>query len=294
MKLKFARNFVLGIGAVLIFTADARAGRWLSRDPFQEGEGFVERDPRYLPEIGQAQRGEPNMYAFVLNEPVSSVDPMGLHIYIMAPEVGALDSTDFGEEVRQGFQKIIGDCTMLYTAPIVRQVETGGLFSKKTSPKLIGWEIYYKDEKPNCICSSCWKTLKAALGDNLPPRDVFIYRPTTRFIGGVDFFDNAVTSPNGQVVIYEGVKAKLPETSPSGSVTWGPAPFEVVLWHEAIGHGYLELGHPDTPSNHAGGSGKDPTIVEENNARKCLRLQGVIINNRVPTYWGWKNPQANP
>jgi len=51
--MKIIQKFVLAITATIIVAADAHAGRWLSRDPIQEGAGFVQRDP--------------NPYAFVLN-----------------------------------------------------------------------------------------------------------------------------------------------------------------------------------------------------------------------------------
>jgi hypothetical protein len=168
----------------------------------------------------------------------------------------------------------------------------GFLFWKKTVPRVVAQEIYATDVKANCACNPCWKHLRGALGDNLPKRDVNIVR------GDIPFFlDNAATSydANGFSVvgIYEGVVGIGPELDAKGNVVWGQAPFEAVLWHEAIGHGYLypNLDHPDTPSNHAGGGGKDQVIAEENLARNCLRLQGATINDRAPTYHGWTRPK---
>ncbi len=66
------------------------------------------------------------------------------------------------------------------------------------------------------------------------------------------------------------------------------APFEITLWHEAIGHGFFDFIHPDEPWNYRGGKGPpDPTNQEENKARGCLRRQGIEINFRVNTYYGW-------
>jgi hypothetical protein len=247
---------------------DPTIGRWISRDPIGE-------------------RGEMNLYGFVHNNPQRFVDPLGLRIYVLAPDVGGLDYTHFDDYVLNGFQRVIGDCAKLHKAPIIRQVETGFLFWKRTESRLVGWELYYTDEKPNCVCNSCWKTLKGALGDNLPTRNIYISRGDRPF-----FLDNAATlyRPDGvsQVGIYEGISGPRPEVGSSGQVVWNPVRFDVVLWHEAIGHGYLGLGHPNTPSNQRGGPGPDPTIIEENKARNCLRLQGISINDRVPTYYGWK------
>lgn len=249
---------------------DPTIGRWISRDPIGE-------------------RGEMNLYGFVHNNAQRFVDPLGLRIYVLAPDVGGLDYTHFDDYVLSGFQRIIGDCAKLQKAPIIREFETGFLFWKKTETRLVGWELYYTDEKPNCVCNSCWKTLKAALGDNLPTKDIYIHRPGTRFANGLDYLHNASESRD-HVTIYEGLDVTLPEIGPGGGIVWNTTPFDVILWHEAIGHGYLDLPHPTDPSNRQGGSGKDPTIVEENNARNCLRLQGVSINDRAPTYWRWKRP----
>ena len=69
----------LALVGVVFLTADARAGRWLLRDPIQEGAGFVARDPVPQFDITQIQEvNEPNLYAFVVNDPLNSVDPLGL------------------------------------------------------------------------------------------------------------------------------------------------------------------------------------------------------------------------
>jgi hypothetical protein len=62
-------KLVLALAAGLLLAADAQAGRWLSRDPLQEGAGFVARD---------AIQREPNPYVFVLNDSVNKIDPFGL------------------------------------------------------------------------------------------------------------------------------------------------------------------------------------------------------------------------
>ncbi len=236
-------------------------GRWLSRDPLEEKGGF-------------------NLYGFVYNNPQRYSDPLGLRIYITAPPVGGLDYTRFDDYVLNGFQRIIGDCAKLRKTPIIRQVETGFLFWKKTETRLLGWELDFTDQKLNCVCSPCWKWLKLALGDHLPKKDIYIHRG--------DELDNA-SEFRDNIYINENLSFELPTLDASGNVVWENAPFDVVLWHEVIGHGYRDLKHPKDRSNRQGGGGRDPTIVEENNARNCLRLQGVRINDRVPTYYRWKN-----
>ncbi|MCX6886939.1 MAG: hypothetical protein NTX27_18080 [Verrucomicrobia bacterium] len=63
---------------VIMLAADARAGRWLSHDPIQEGVGFVDRDA--IPDFDPVfePRNEPNLYAFVGNDGISYLDPLGL------------------------------------------------------------------------------------------------------------------------------------------------------------------------------------------------------------------------
>lgn len=235
-------------------------GRWLSRDPIEEDGG-------------------PNSYAFVYNNPQRFVDPLGLRIYIIAPPVGGLDYTHFDDYVLNGFQRIVGDCAKLRKAPIIREVETGFFFWKKTQTRLVGWQIYHADEKLNCVCSPCWKYLKGALGDNLPKKDIYIHRGNQ--------LDNAFEASD-TVFINERLDIHLPTLDRSGNVVRENTPFDVVLWHEAIGHGYRDLTHPNKKWNRQNGGGQDPTILEENNARNCLRLLGIQINDRVPTYYGWK------
>jgi hypothetical protein len=117
------QKFVLTTTAATILAADARAGRWLSRDPIEEGAGFIQRDPISVPQyflaqpgqhaqrmtrsagvptgrlvlhqtangvvrfviepqssLSLASRGDPNLYAFVLNDPENNVDRLGLDV----------------------------------------------------------------------------------------------------------------------------------------------------------------------------------------------------------------------
>lgn len=72
------QKVVLILTATIIVAADAHAGRWLSRDPIQEGAGFVQRDPMPEMDFSQLQQSEPNLYAFVLNDPLDQFDALGL------------------------------------------------------------------------------------------------------------------------------------------------------------------------------------------------------------------------
>jgi hypothetical protein len=151
--------------------------------------------------------------------------------------------------------------------------------NEMSETRLVAWEIYYTNEKPGCACNSCWVYLKGALAENIPQKDLYISR--------FPRINNARAWPNDVIEINENVDVRMPEVGPNGTVLWNRAPPSVILWHEAIGHGFRDLSHPEGPENRRGGSGKDPVILEENNARNCLRLQGVQIYDRQPTYDDW-------
>ena len=72
------QKVVLVITTTIILVADVQAGRWLSRDPIDEGEGFVERDPVSQDEFVPQHRNEPNVYVFVRNDAMNTIDPFGL------------------------------------------------------------------------------------------------------------------------------------------------------------------------------------------------------------------------
>ena len=94
--MKTFRKLSLAFAATIIIAADANAGRWLSRDPIEEGAGFVQRDPIepisivvkdeaeeiFIGYISSRRphfhRTEPNIYGFVRNSPVDHVDLLGL------------------------------------------------------------------------------------------------------------------------------------------------------------------------------------------------------------------------
>jgi hypothetical protein len=85
---------VLTIIATLIVVSEARAGRWLSRDPVQDGAGFVQRDPVpqtplsfYNPSTGHRKRhlSRGNLdpaYVFVNNDAINQIDPLGLLVFL--------------------------------------------------------------------------------------------------------------------------------------------------------------------------------------------------------------------
>ena len=79
--MKTIQKVVLAITTTIIVATDAHAGRWISRDPIQEGAGFVQRDPMPQLNIIPQRRNEPNLYVFVRNNPANLIDPLGLHVY---------------------------------------------------------------------------------------------------------------------------------------------------------------------------------------------------------------------
>ena len=85
-------RFMLGVAILLVTFANAQAGRWLSRDPIEEGAGFVQREPveedlsliqhqqeaTHSSSLPLRHRNEPNLYAFVRNDVSHLIDPLGL------------------------------------------------------------------------------------------------------------------------------------------------------------------------------------------------------------------------
>jgi hypothetical protein len=61
------QKIFLGLIAVVLFAANANAGRWLTRDPLE----FMERDAP----------PQANLYTFVDNNPINEIDPLGLEPY---------------------------------------------------------------------------------------------------------------------------------------------------------------------------------------------------------------------
>jgi hypothetical protein len=78
-------RMVVAMAGFALACVNTNAGRWLSRDPIQEGAGFVERDT-----MPSAFQNEPNPYAFVANEPLSRYDAFGLRMSLRV-ETSILD-----------------------------------------------------------------------------------------------------------------------------------------------------------------------------------------------------------
>lgn len=68
--MKTIQKFVFLI--IVLFATNSQAGRWLTRDPIEH----MERDPQPVALDSQQQI---NLYAYVGNNPVSRIDPLGLY-----------------------------------------------------------------------------------------------------------------------------------------------------------------------------------------------------------------------
>jgi len=303
-----------GIAIVAIVVANAQAmyhpglGRFLQRDPGPgtggpmrlgtagpgAGGGFAQRDP-----VGSQYADGMNLHQYVGSNPVRHLDPYGEEIQVIQGIYG-LNATGtgisllkkshglavwfFAHDVRRGFQEIIGKCAKLYVKNAGRHTFHGTTLRQ--------YRITYSQEKAGCRCDPCWQLLKAAIDNPAPVIQIrYLEDKTNAFawFGG---------NPRN-VLINPRVNVRLPERDRHGNYVYRRVPFSIVLWHEAIGHASLGLGHPRVPVNTRGGWDGvyvDPTIAEENRARDCTRrlrkryggffgLFGRELGDRRPTYY---------
>jgi RHS repeat-associated protein len=232
-------------------------GRWLSRDPIEE-------------------RGGGNLYGFVANLPTGAIDPLGLKIVIsqnITPLPGSrVTNQNFASRVMSGFRQVVGNSGTIGVEPI-----------KDANGNITGWEVVIRSENPNGRCNDCWQLLK----------EVIEAAHTVNIQYNLLMVDNASADSSGDVRdvnISPNYIMPLPTALPGGGYSNMQAPFAPLLFHEAIGHAGLGLGHPNEDWNHAGsGSPKiDPTIAIENMARACLRRNGfsdLNYGDRHPHYY---------
>jgi hypothetical protein len=93
------RPALFAIASIFIGVVQVHAGRWISRDPIQEGSGFVQRDMD-LTEAG-------NLYAFVANDPIDKFDPFGLKTEVSTnfdPDQGLNASWRWGDKGESSLQ----------------------------------------------------------------------------------------------------------------------------------------------------------------------------------------------
>jgi uncharacterized protein RhaS with RHS repeats len=81
--MKTIQKICFCVVAVILFAANANAGRWLTRDPIE----FMERDPK-------PTSVDANLYTFVDNNPINYIDPLGLLTVVVIG--GPTSSNPFG------------------------------------------------------------------------------------------------------------------------------------------------------------------------------------------------------
>jgi RHS repeat-associated protein len=87
--MKTIQKICFCFAVIILLAANANAGRWLTRDPI----GFMELDPRptisgTIPSMAFDDPQQINLYAYVLNNPINEIDPMGLSIGMAFDENG--------------------------------------------------------------------------------------------------------------------------------------------------------------------------------------------------------------
>jgi len=75
--MKAIQKICFCFAVIILFAANANAGRWLTRDPI----AFMERDPKpsiVAPKLTSSLNQQINLYRFVDNNPINEIDPLGL------------------------------------------------------------------------------------------------------------------------------------------------------------------------------------------------------------------------
>ncbi len=258
-------------------------GRWLNRDPIGEAGGV-------------------NLYGFVLNSPSDYTDYLGEEIKVFpglytrlgrAVRLSSIQSNRAVEKyaniVMEAFQEIIGDCAEL-------TVEKSGVEELSRLGKNKERDVYklnYIKENPECICSNdCWQVLKKWMESKKRTVKIHNWEQKGSSLG---------SRYTGDVYINPRIRVSVLENQSDGSYDEERIPFSIVLWHEAIGHGAKGLEHPQVEANFIStwdGKYLDPTLEEENRARKCTRKLGKkygglfatklgsrLLGDRFPAYY---------
>lgn len=232
---------------------DPKTGKWPSRDPMEEAGGV-------------------NLYAFVRNRAIDSIDVLGCLMYT------EVDNEGYRNKIREGLQDIAGGS--LCWSQVGTQKKWDLLICRKGSGKF-------------------WKDLTPAFTDSISIKYV-----------RTEMTNNAEGSwIKGELSINENVDVNLPELdSPESEKTSFNTPppftyrkvnFRVVLWHELVGHMLTgsqinEIEHPRVGWNRYGdgfqdgrdalwGKKSDRVIYIENEARGKLKYKP-----RAPWYYGYE------
>jgi len=240
------------------YDTNGPSGHWMEEEPM--GAGYIDGA---------------NLYQFERGNTVVNTDSTGLSITINDPNYA------YAQQVRDGLQRIIGTCYPLTLKPNMApdiQIgasppENGGMPNVATHWHVQSYTLEMGPKNPSCKpgCLGCANLLKQAI-DGRKPLEIYWGSDKdnayTRTFNG-----KAAITINGDLSQYT-----TPDVDPvDGSIYNASPPWEVTLWHELIGHGFLGTDHP-------GGHDYDPTVRVENLARQCLRNQGVPINERSHDY----------
>ena len=192
---------------------------------------------------------------------------------------GRFSRQNFDQEVRDALQSIVGDCATVtanrhWDSFLQRPWNPFSSAQPTRQDYFRSSVIGYINERPGCRCNPCWQILKAAIDQPATAGQITIqYIANT--LPGTTYPEGTVNPTFPTINIDPANTAGVNYHSPDGASH--PAEFAPVLWHEAIGHGWQQLGHPAHVDN-------DPTVFSENMARYCMNLN-------VPGSVMWRHPQ---
>jgi RHS repeat-associated protein len=242
------------------YDPSSAAGRWMQEEPF---------GARYIDGM--------NLYQFEGENPVDRTDSSGLSITINNPGL------QYAQQVRDGLQRIIGNCYTLSLKPNLTPLinvsspsHNGGLPLPQMQI-VTSYTLQLGPKNPNCNpgCSACATYLEKAVNDS---RNFRINWTPNNFDSWTDGNDVYVPS-----IFYPAT----PEIGPGGQIIPVVGPWEVGLWHELMGHAWQDYAHynPLDPNVLQNQPSYDNAVRMENMARQCLQNQGYNVGQRRHTYY---------
>jgi RHS repeat-associated protein len=254
---------LVGFMAIVAFASNASAmydpalGRFLQRDPGADGAMSPVR-------TGQYHDGM-NVYQYVQCNPTHFTDPSGLQVYVyLSTKSDWKERDDFAGKVKEAFQAVIGKCgTVDYD-----------VVNNETSGKLAVYKITEdKSKSKECKCEKCFEVLKNALESKEQNVHIDMNK------GNEAKTDTEKGGYGSITTIDPNLNQKFYEIDPKGGDDIAtPMRFDVALWHEAIGHGFLLKDHS------VGNEDSFTKDFENGLVRDCLRETGVDIRDRILDY----------